>query len=242
MSESIPRLNRLSAILVQLQSKRLVTASEIAAKHNVSVRTVYRDIRALEDSGVPIVTEEGKGYSIMEGYSLPPIMFSQEEANALITVEQLIGQNSDSSLVQQYCSAVEKLKAVMRFSQKEKMELLCDRIQVRPNSTEGNSSDLLVRLQSAMINYQVVAIAYFSLDNKRTEREIEPFALYTTQENWILIAFCRLRSEFRAFRLDRIERMHVSLKCFEPHDLTLQEYIESCRQKYRNSVEEVKNA
>ena len=70
MAEDKPRLARLTAIMTQLQSKRIVTARDIAEKHNVSIRTVYRDIRTLEKSGIPIITEEGKGYSIMEGYKL----------------------------------------------------------------------------------------------------------------------------------------------------------------------------
>ena len=84
-----PRLSRLTAIITQLQSKRIVTAKHLAERHNVSIRTIYRDIRALEKSGIPIITEEGKGYSIMEGYHLPPVLFTEDEANALITVEQL---------------------------------------------------------------------------------------------------------------------------------------------------------
>lgn len=90
MAEDKPRLVRLATILIQLQSKRIITATEIAEKHNVSVRTIYRDIRTLEQSGIPIITEEGKGYSMMAGYVLPPVMLTQEEANALITGEQLI--------------------------------------------------------------------------------------------------------------------------------------------------------
>ena len=81
------RLSRLTAILLQLQSGRLVTAVALAARFNVSVRTIYRDIRALEQSGVPVITEEGKGYLLMEGYRIPPVTFSEREANALITAE-----------------------------------------------------------------------------------------------------------------------------------------------------------
>ena len=76
-----PRISRLSQIVTILQSKRLITARELAEKFNVSIRTIYRDIRTLESSGIPIVTEEGKGYFLQEGYQLPPIMFSEEEAN-----------------------------------------------------------------------------------------------------------------------------------------------------------------
>lgn len=88
MAEDKPRLIRLTAILTQLQSKRIVTAKDIAEKHNISIRTVYRDIRTLEQSGIPIITEEGKGYTLMEGYRLPPVLFTEEEANALITAEK----------------------------------------------------------------------------------------------------------------------------------------------------------
>ena len=88
------RLSRLTAILTQLQTKRLLTATTLAEKFNVSVRTIYRDIRTLEQAGVPIITEDGKGYSLMEGYKIPPVMFTEAQANALITAEQLVFQNS----------------------------------------------------------------------------------------------------------------------------------------------------
>jgi predicted DNA-binding transcriptional regulator YafY len=80
------RISRLTAIITQLQTKRLVTAPELASKFSVSVRTIYRDIRALEQAGIPIYVEEGKGYRIMEHYRLPPVMFTESEANALITM------------------------------------------------------------------------------------------------------------------------------------------------------------
>ena len=92
------RISRLIAILTQLQSRRLVKATKIAEKFGVSVRTIYRDIRTLEDAGVPIFTEEGKGYSLMEGYRIPPVMFTEDEANAIITAELLIYACKDESL------------------------------------------------------------------------------------------------------------------------------------------------
>ncbi|MEC4113164.1 helix-turn-helix transcriptional regulator [Myroides pelagicus] len=231
MSEPKIRLVRLSSILTQLQSRQLVTAAALSERHGVSIRTIYRDIRTLEQSGVPIVVEEGKGYRISEGYTLPPVSFTQEEVNALITVEQLILQNSDLSLVAQYSSAIEKVKATFKHSQKEKIELLANRIQVRSSVIQGESSSLLMQLQSAIVNYRVVNISYFSLEHSSTIRCIEPFALYTTQNNWILIAYCQLRFAFRAFRLDRIQSLSCTPNVFEPHDMTLQQYMEICRQQ-----------
>lgn len=235
MDKEKPRLARLTAILTQLQSKRIVTAKDIAEKHNVSIRTVYRDIRTLEKSGIPIVTEEGKGYSIMEGYKLPPVMFTQDEANALITAEQLIRRNKDQSLTEQYESAVTKIKSVLNYAQKEKAELLTNRIQVRNNRENEKTSKYLIQLQSTISNYQTIKIDYLSLENKQSQRKIEPFALYTTQDNWILIAFCKLRNDFRAFRLDCIQKIEILGSHFEPHKMTLQEYLEKCSEKYKDT-------
>ncbi|MFK8056302.1 MAG: helix-turn-helix transcriptional regulator [Saprospiraceae bacterium] len=229
MAEDKPRLVRLTAILTQLQSKQLVTAREIAKKHNVSIRTVYRDIRTLEQSGIPIVTEEGKGYSIGEGYKLPPVMFTEQEANALITAEQIILQNTDQSLADHYKSAIEKIKSTLKHKQKGSAELLSKRIQIRTNNEAVKSSNHLTTLQSAITAYQLVEIAYRSGEDKTSTRRIEPFALIHTQENWILVAFCRLRSDFRYFRLDRIEEFTLLNEHFDPHKLTLQSYFDEKR-------------
>lgn len=235
MTEDKPRLSRLTAMVTQLQSKRIVTAKEIAEKHNVSIRTVYRDIRTLEKSGIPVVTEEGKGYSIMEGYKIPPIMFTQEEANALITAEQLIKKNKDRSLIEQYESAILKIKSVLKYTQKEKAELLTNRIQVRNNRENEKTSNYLIQLQSAVSNYQTVKIDYLSLKNKQSQREIEPFALYTTQDNWVLIAFCKQKKDFRAFRIDCIQNLQTLDSHFEPHKMSLQQYLEKCSEKYKDT-------
>lgn len=235
MAEDKPRLTRLTAILTQLQSKRIVTAKDIAEKHEVSIRTVYRDIRTLEQSGIPIITEEGKGYSIMEGYRLPPVMFTEEEASALITAEQLILKNKDQSFSEYYQNAVLKVKSVLKLSQKAKIEFLSQRIQVRNNQKNEKSSNYLIQLQSTIADFQVVKINYISLDHQQSERKVEPFALYTTRDNWVLIAFCRTKNDFRSFRLDCIQNLHTTDEYFEPHDITLEQYLEECRRKWKDT-------
>lgn len=233
----IKRLSRLNAILTQLQTKRLLTATELADKFSVSVRTIYRDIRALEQAGVPILIEEGKGYSLLEGYKIPPIMFSESEANALITVEQLVLKNKDSSLVKEYTEAINKIKAVLRYSTKEKTELLSKRVAVSPAISDINTSNSLMLIQNALTNFKVLEIAYQSEhNNEKTERLIEPFALYySLQENWTLIAYCRLRNDYRMFRLDRILKIHQTDFEFKPHKLTLQEYLVEKEKKFKTS-------
>ena len=223
----IKRLPRLTAILNQLHTKKLFTASELAIKFSVSKRTIYRDIKALEQSGVPIITEEGKGYTLMEGYRIPPIMFSESEANALITAEQLVLKNKDSSFVKEYTEAIGKIKSVLRSNTKDKANLLSNRVVFGQNDNFVRTSSYLSTLQLALTNFNLVKISYYSPNNDQsTERTIEPFAIYTTQENWLLIAFCRLRNDYRAFRLDRIENLSVLNQAFEPHKITFEEYFD----------------
>lgn len=230
--KDIKRLSRLTAILTQLQTKRLTKASELAEKFLVTKRTIYRDIKALEMAGVPILVEEGKGYSLMEGYRVSPIMFTESEAYALITAEQLILKNKDSSFVKEYSEAINKIKSVLRNNTKDKSNLLSDRVLFRINSNNNRTSHFLSTIQLAMTIFKLIKIKYQSSENKQsTERSIEPFAMYSTQENWLLIAYCRLRKDFRTFRIDRILDLFTLNEEFEPHDMTMQEYFKICKKK-----------
>ena len=226
----ISRLARLSAILTQLQSKSLITATEIADKFDISIRTAYRDIRALEDAGVPIYTEEGKGYSLVEGYTLPPVMFTESEANAMITAAEIISKNKDQSLVRNYDDAMTKIRSVLRDNTKDKAELLSERVLYRMNPEGDRSSNNLSIIQNALTHFNVLSVQYRSMGkNEVTQRELEPFGLYSAKENWVLIAWCRLRREFRAFRLDHIEELTLLEETFEKHDYSWQQYFDDCR-------------
>ena len=215
--------------MTQLQTKRLLTASELANKFSVSNRTIYRDIKALEEAGVPILTEEGKGYYLMEGYRVPPVMFTESEANALITAEQLILKNKDASFVKEYTEAINKIKSVLRYRTKEKANLLSNRVVFRYNTDNNQTSNFLSTLQLSLTNFNCSEIIYSNEKSEITKRIIEPFALYNTQENWVLVAFCQLKKKFRAFRLDRIQHLKVLNEQFESHKITLQEYFEMCK-------------
>src|SRR6187551_1625114 len=137
------RLSRLTAIITQLQTKRLITSTALAKKFNVSIRTIYRDIRALEQSGIPVLTEEGKGYSLMEGYRMPPVMFTESQANALILAEQLVLKNKDASFVKDYSEAIDKIKAVLGHTIKDKANLLTERTRFSQNINSEKSSNNL---------------------------------------------------------------------------------------------------
>lgn len=220
------RLSRLTAILTQLQSKRMLTATDLAAKFGVSVRTIYRDIRALEQSGVPVLTEEGKGYSLMDHYRLPPVMFTENEANALILAEQLVLKNKDASFVKDYSEAIDKIKSVLRHTVRDKVNLLSERTRFAQNINRERDSNNLSDLQFALTNYNLIRIDYTNEAGNTSSRVIEPFALVSTQENWLLIAWCRLRNEFRYFRINRIAKQELLSEHFTPHKMTLQEFFD----------------
>ena len=224
---NVKRLSRLTAITTQLQARSLVTATELAARFSVSVRTIYRDIRALESSGIPIYTEEGKGYRMIEGYRLPPIMFTENEANALVMVEQLVLNNKDSSLVKEYSNAIDKIKSSLNSENKAKVNFLSERTQFSQMKTQEKNSDYLSTLQCALTNFFLIDIGYTDEVNRLTKRQVEPFALLNTRNGWILVAWCRLRQDFRNFRLDRIQNLDLRSDTFTPHDMTLEDYF--CR-------------
>lgn len=234
-SNGIKRLSRLTAILTILHTKRIVTSSTLAKKFDVSVRTIYRDIKALEQAGVPIIAEERKGYSLMEGYRIPPVMFTENEANALITIEQLVQKNSDSSLIKEYTEAINKIKAVLLYSTKQKTELLSKRIAISPAIPNRNTSNSMTLIQNALTDFKVLKITYQSAQNNdKTIRNIQPFAFYyNLQESWLVIAFCLLRNDYRMFRLDRISKIEPLEMSFEPHRLTLKDFLETKKKNFR---------
>ena len=230
--ENINRLSRLTSILTQLQSKRLVTATELAEKYNVSVRTIYRDIRSLEASGIPICTEEGRGYSLLEGYTLPPVSFTEQEANALITGYSLISRNKDSSLVKNYEDAISKVRSVLRHTEKDKAQLLSERVVFVKNLSKTTTSNILSTVQLAITSLNIIEIKYKSLyKDEESMRSIEPQALYHTQDNWILIAWCRLRNDFREFRLDRVLTIKLLSDQFEDRKFDLMQYFQNQLEK-----------
>ncbi len=220
------RLTRITSILIHLQSKKVVTAKEIANRFEISLRTVYRDIKTLQESGVPIGSENGIGYFIVEGYSLPPIMITEEEANALIVSEKLILNQGDTSLKKDFNSLLLKIKSVLRNFEKDNISRLKNRIT--PSTTKKTfESNSLSAIQKAITNTVVVQIKYHSFyKDEITLREIEPLGIYFTEKAWVVVAYCRLRNEVREFRLDRIIESNTTSQNFDyQEDFNLSNYF-----------------
>jgi predicted DNA-binding transcriptional regulator YafY len=212
------RIDRLVAILIHLQSKRLVTAQEIADRFEMSLRTVYRDVKALEEAGVPICSEAGRGYSIMQGYHLPPVMFTRFEASALFTAYKMAEKLTDQSLQTHFQSAMFKIKSVLRGSELDYIEKLDSHIIViQPQGAfkPDFPNNFHTIIQQALIQKQVLKIEYYSAFSKEyTTRKVEPLGLCFYSGKWHLIAYCLLRNEYRDFRLDRLKDVLHTFETF----------------------------
>lgn len=223
------QLSRLISILTLLKSKRLLTATELATKYDVSIRTIYRDIRKLEEAGIPVYTIEGRGYSLMDNYTVAPVQFTEKQANALITAQHIVSQSKDASFVNEFNEALTKIKSVFRSSIQEKSELLSDKIHVWNWEYEEFSSDVLSEIQLAITHFNYIEINYQKANDPTVSfRKIEPCAMYSTNHKWILIAYCHLRNDMRAFRIDRIQHFKVLPEKFEDRKFNIQDYFASC--------------
>lgn len=202
------RIDRVSAILIQLQSKRIVKAQEIADRFDISLRTVYRDIKALDEAGIPVIGEAGMGYSIMDGYRLPPVMFTKEEAAAFITAGKIVDKLTDKATRKSYDEALTKIKAVLRHTEKDFVEDIDEHIAVVQNRYLPDRSGDNVHLQTILQNIAtrtVLDIGYFANHSQEySNRMVEPVGIFYSSANWYLVAYCRLRKDYRHFRTDRI--------------------------------------
>ena len=202
------RIDRLFGILTLLQSKKYVTAEKIADKFHLSTRTIYRDIKALGESGIPVSFEPHKGYFIVQGYFLPPVSFSSEEANAFLLMEMLVTGFADKSIQKHYSSGLNKIKSVLRSSQKEKIETLSNNIRMQVPSSFNNSFEYLSVLQEAISAKHIIEIEYKNNNAEISKRRAEPLGLIFYAFNWHLVAWCHIRKDYRDFKVSRI--LHLS--------------------------------
>jgi len=221
------RIDRLTAMILMLQSHRVLTAERIAEHFEISVRTVYRDISALGEAGVPIVAEAGVGYRLMRGYHMPPIMFTEEEAAALFMSGKLTEQFGDESLKQSLRGALLKVRAALSDERKDYLRRLSDAVSVWSRPTGLQEERSLMQVQKAVVRRRCIALNYDTGGRgEMTERVVEALGVMFYARRWHLIAWCRLRKDFRDFRLDRMRQWKVLEEGFEGHqEFSVMEYL-----------------
>jgi len=215
----VNRIDRLTAIIILLQSKQFIKAEEIAKRFNISLRTVYRDLKSLEEAGVPIGVESGKGYFLVDGYHLPPVMFTHDEASAFIVAEKLLEKSTDSSLLKQYQSALTKIRAVLKREDKLLTEELDLRISVSSFPYLPITGGYMVEILQAISKKIMLMISYHSFSkNEITNRLVDPIGIIYYGLDWHLIAFCNLRNDYRDFRITRIKKLELTSQSFSEHN------------------------
>lgn len=234
------RIDRISAILIQLQSRRVVKASDIAERFNISPRTVYRDVKTLEEAGIPLIGEAGVGYSIMDGYRLPPVMFTREEAMAFLTAEKFVEKLTDTNTMANYQSAMYKVRAILKTTEKDLLEGMDNRIAVLKTPIQQNAStnNHIQTILNAIVQKNILSIKYFASHSQEdTRRDIEPVGIYYLSSHWHLIGYCHLRDDYRDFRIDRIKSLTVTDKQFNAEHPTLKQYVaQTAKEKLLETV------
>jgi predicted DNA-binding transcriptional regulator YafY len=227
------RIDRLLGILTLLQSRKFVPAERIADKFGISIRTVYRDIKALVELGIPVSFEAPKGYFVVHGYFLPPVSFSTDEANALLLSESLVYGFADRSIQKHYSNALNKIKAVLRSQQKEKLDVLTNSIKMQMHPKLLLDVEYLSLLQNAISGKTILEIEYKDNKEQVSKRQLEPIGLIFYAFNWHLIGWCHTRKDYRDFKVSRITRLSDTGIAFKKAaHIAVNEYMKSLPVNY----------
>lgn len=225
------RIDRLTAIIIFLQGRHRVSIGELSERYGISERTVYRDLVALQEAGVPIGSEPGEGYYIVKGYHLPPVMFDKNEAASLLAGERLMQKWNKTELGKSYQSALDKIRSILPPDEKEYFEVLENHIQTFQYQNERQpapDAKIFAFLQNAIFKKEIIEIDYLApYHKKRTNRNVEPLGLLLMGNHWYLAAWCRLRGDYRMFRLDRFERFKsTGILIRQPTGHTLKDFYD----------------
>ncbi len=215
------QMDRRLLILMRLREEVPLRAADLAHECGCSVRTVYRDIDALCQAGVPVAALPGEGYRLVAGYHLPPIAFTVEEAMQLLLGGDLAIGLGTAAQRDAARAAAAKVEAVLRPETRLQVDRRRERIRVS-GWMHGEATPWLPLLQEAVLNDQVLRLRYHSFSSDElTEREVEPYYLAFYGNDWHLVGYCRLREGMRDFRAARIREAELLPERFErPEHIT----------------------
>jgi len=228
--------SRVLTVLELLQSRPSISGPELAARLEMDVRTVRRYITHLQDVGIPIEATIGRngGYRLRPCFKLPPLMFTEEEATAI-----MLGLLSSTWLeIEQSPTAIEgalaKVSRVLPLQARERLRAISSHLVIFPYHQQSRpDASLLIELSEAIHASQRIAIDYYSSHKETTHRKVEPYGVNGWRGHWYLVGYCCLRQDYRVFRLDRIQQAHILSETFEKgQDFDFEEFM---REKYSAS-------
>lgn len=227
------KTDRLLAIVLELQRKEVLRAEDLASTFETSVRTIYRDIQALSEVGVPVIGAPGLGYSLMEGYFLPPIRFTLEEAVTLIIGTDFIEQRFDVDYGIGARTSRGKIEAILPESVRNETSRVRNTIRLLSSGEEVTwlkEKEYMVSIRGAILGERKISFHYLKRipeadGNRHSFRVVAPYGLVLVKGAWILIAYCGLRDEIRHFRLSRMSELSILEDRFKvPTDFNLNDY------------------
>ncbi len=226
------KAERLFQILNLLRNRRTVlTARDIGEALEVSERTIYRDIQALSLSGVPIEGEAGVGYRLQRHFDLPPLMFDQDEVEALLLGARMIRAWSDRQLASSASSALNKILSILPENLRAIEETSA--IHVPEFQNQSAKAPYSEEIRKAIKKFEIIGIKYCDAKEVTTERRIWPLGIFFWGNAWTLVAWCELRQGYRVFRLDRIGIYQPTGERFVCHaSCSLEHYLEMQRIRY----------
>ncbi len=201
------RADRLFRLVQLIRGRRFSTAAFLAGRLEVSERTVYRDIADLAAQGVPIEGEAGVGYRMRAGYDLPPLMFTKEEAQALVAAVRIAQSRLDDALAGHVETALSKILAVLPPTSRAAAETVS--VLAPPRPLDVATRQRLGELREATEQRRKLRMRYLDLRGAASERVVRPLGCIYWGEVWTLAAWCESRDGFRSFRIDRIETLAV---------------------------------
>lgn len=230
------KTDRLLAIVLEIQGKGRQRAEDLARTFETSKRTIYRDIEALCEAGVPLVSIPGRGYSLMEGYFLPPLSFTTDEATMLLMGSEFMAHNFDAQYREAAQSAGRKIAGVLPQQLRDEVAYLQQNIRFIPAQHEDETNTLLQQLRRAILEHVTVEFTYFARSHSKensdkeatqqTIRRVDPYALIHIN-TWYLTAYDHARKAIRNFRLNRIESLILSNSTFQrPKNFTFRDSLQ----------------
>lgn len=215
------KTDRLLAIVLELQRKGRQRAEDLAEVFETSKRTIYRDILALCEAGVPILSVPGQGYSLMKGYFLPPLSFTTEEATMLLLGSDFMARNFDAQYRAAAESAGRKIEGVLPETLRDDVQYLHSNIRFIGGNTDPRSKEhkTLQQLRRALLDCNTIRFCYHTRHRSDEQsgshkREADPYSLAYFLSAWHLVAYCHMRQDVRNFRLDRIEDLELLPRTF----------------------------
>ena len=219
------RADRLFRLVQVLRARRFATAANLAQALEVSERTIYRDVRDLSLSGVPIEGEAGVGYALRRDFDLPPLMFDYEEIEALNAGARMVQAWSSPKLARAAQAALDKIAAALPTEKRIAMERT--RLFAPSFHVDPALGKVLDTMREAIVETRRLGFAYKDESGKASERSVRPLGLYFWGERWTLAAWCEMRTDFRNFRLDRVAGVSIGTRFPEEAGKRLEDFLRS---------------